>query len=393
MFELFFGSGKQASLRGILSVVLFPVLLFSGLFYGGLYQNSISFLPFQILYFVYLFILYLSTRRSINAKLIFSLTVFVYLVGAFLTIAFSPRPACDCFTTVQEAARFFLAGKNPYSSTYSQVYPGVKADYFPHMPMSFISVSPFVFLLGDPRFSLVFSSIATAFILRRLLTHGKGDGGESVLVIAAFLFFPRSFYMLEHMYQEINMFMFFMLFLLLLKKGKEGWAVLSLALFFSFKQQLFIFLPLFFLNKKTRTLIMRNFWWFVLPFAVLVPYFVADPPAFARNVLFFLDINSFTKALPLERSLSFPTFLTQKGGISVHAARYLSAAGFAVCYLLILFRRANLYFSLALVLLAVHFMFPYSFFNHYYLVALLSLFCFAVEATGAALPVAGHMDK
>lgn len=314
-----------------------------------------------------LFLLIISQIKPINPTLVFYMICLIFVITSVITIIFSPHPVCDCFTTVKEAGIYFLQNKNPYSSNYSQVYKNINSDYFIHLPFSFIFVSPFIYFFNDPRFASVFSLIIVAFILRIFLKKIH----IANLIIAVILFFPRTSYMIEHMYQEINMLLFFFLFLFFFNQKKYRYAFVSLGLFFSFKQHLLLIAPLFILDKNIRQLFLKNVLYFFIPFLLPVIYLILDPDSFIKNVFFFSRLNSFTQALPLQNSLSFPTFLIRIFKLKLQSSQLISYFLFIVSYIFILIKSKKIFYSIIGCILIIHIFFSYSFFNHYYLILIL----------------------
>lgn len=347
----------------------FFLLFISLLYYGGLYQNQSSFPSYYILFFFLLLVIFLSFVYSLSSKFVLLITSLIFIIASCITLIFSPHPICDCFTTVKEASQFFLKGINPYGASYSEVYAGVNSNYFPHLPLSFIIVSPFVYLFKDPRISLVVFSLLSSFMLRSILSP-KCDPKLINLIIAAFLFFPRSFYMIEHMYQEMTIFMFFLGFVYFIKKDRKRTAFLCLGLFFSFKHHLWLLFPLLMMNKEFRQMFFQQIQVFFIPFLVPVVYAIINPQIFFNNILFFFNPQTLPKILPITRSLSLPTFLYQILQIPLQKAQIISLIVFFLIYFFTLMRSKNLSLSFVYLLLLIHFTFSYSFFNHYYLIML-----------------------
>ncbi len=314
-------------------IYAFILLIISLLYYGGLYQKSDSlFIPY-ILYLFVFFVLIMDKLHRISSETVFYVIVFLFITVSCITMIFSPSPICDCFTTVKESGEFFLKGINPYSALFTQVYKNVYPDYFIHLPFSFVFVSPFIFLFGDPRVSSVFSLIIIAVVLKKLLSCKAQDFN---IFIASFLFFPRSFYMIEHMYQELNILLFFVLFLYYLKSKKSKTAFFLFGLFYSFKQHLYILLPFILLNRDWNKSIFKNLFFFLLPLMLPFLYLLMNTKEFIHDVLFFTHINTFTNAIPLSKSLSLPSFLINIFPIKIYYAQIIGYLLFAISYILLL---------------------------------------------------------
>ncbi len=352
----------------VITLVCYILLIYSVLYYGGLYQKPESVFWMRLLILIFIFAFYfISKSRGGNRFPIFYLILLFYIIVALVTIVNSPHPACDCFVMLKEAPQKLLSGKNPYASVYTQVYANVKPDYFDYLPFSFIYSLPFVFLFGDPRIGIIAATVLTAIILRKLLSQWPKDMFN--LYALTFLFLPRSFYMLEHMYQDTIIFFFFVVFLYALQEKKKGLAMTALSLFFSIKQHLFILLPAFLLQKNIRRLFLsRKIVLFLLPFSLVIIFFLIDPFHFLKNTLFFF--NPATQPAPISASLSFPTFIKAliltKNITLIHL---MSALIFVILYLVIIGKRIDLSYKIFLIMFSFDFFMYNSFYNHYYFIA------------------------
>lgn len=352
----------------ILPYLFYPLLIYSALYYGGLYQKPESVFWMRPLILIFIFVFYFTSKwRAQNRIPIFGVILLFYIIVAVVTIVNSPRPACDCFVMLKEAPQKLMMGKNPYATTYTQVYANVRPDYFDYLPFSFIYSLPFVYLFGDPRIGIITAVVLTVIILQKFLSRWPKDMFN--LYALTFLFLPRSFYMLEHMYQDTIIFFFFVLFLYALQKKKNGLAMTALSLFFSIKQHLFILLPAFLFQKNIRKLFMtRKIILFFLPFTLILIFFLIDPYHFLKNTLLFF--NPTTQPAPINVSLSFPTFVKAliliKNITLIHIASALLFVGF---YLIVIGRRIDLTYKIFIIMFLFDFFMYNSFYNHYYFIA------------------------
>jgi len=353
------------------SFCFFMLLFYSGLSYGGLYQNPASLTWYLISFFSLLFVFlayFFANCKQHRFYLI--LILFFYIASSFWTLIQSPNPICDCFTTVKESSIFFLKGINPYTSRFSQVYPNVIPDYFPHLPLSFIIVAPFTILFQDPRVSIVFFNLIISYIFYSLYTEKSQHDKFLNLFIFCYLFLPRSSYMLEHMYQETAIFLFFMLFFYFFHRKKFFFALMSLSFFFAIKQHLIVLIPFLIKQNKILKNVKANILAFVPAITITLVFFFIDTSAFLRNTIYTFFRGDL--AAPVRNSLSVPTFLSVfiTGRIPI----LFSAVLFCFVYLFYVKKRLDFLASTITVLFFLHFFAFYSFFNHYFLVILILYF-------------------
>ncbi len=349
-------------------------MIYSGLYYGGLYQNVESVLYGEIFYFLTIIVIFF--YHFFNNKKRNSLTVIVisYLILSVWTIIFSPQPRVDVFVNLKEAPQKLLAGKNPYSENYTKVYSNVKPDYFNYLPFSFLYLLPFVYFLGDPRYGSIFANLIIALVLKKIV--GKDKDNMRDLFIMTFLFLPRSFYILEHMYLDVIIFTFYLLFFFLYsQKNNKNWAFLFLGLFFNFKQHLLFLFP-YFLQKIKVIFSKKNFFFFLLPFGSSLIFLLINSHDFLKNILTIFNpfFNPSKIPSPIEGSLSIPTFLKMIIPGYRSATYYLfGIILFMFSYILLLLTRQSLITKVIVSLFFFQLFIYHSFFNHYYFVALFLL--------------------
>lgn len=273
----------------------------------------------------------------------------------------SPQPIVDIFVILKEAPLKILAGINPYDTTYTQVYSNSILNYFGYLPLSFIITMPFVIVFSDPRYATIFFNLLSVLLLYKLL---KGKKHKDInIFIATFLMLPRSFYILEHMFLDQIIFSFFLLFFYFLHKKNYKLSVLSLSLFFGFKQYLFLIIP--FVLKFYYKVILKYWIYFLLPFGLILLFFLINPSSFITDIV--LNFNPAKKLLPNSLSLSFPNLL--KILIPYQLAIYLSLFIFGLNYLLSFMFKAKKVFVLQIyeLLFLFNVFSLYSYFNHYFL--------------------------
>jgi len=349
---------------------IFILLTYGSLYYGGLYQEMIAVEAGKIIQvFTVVFLFYYYYIHSSSGNKIFIFSLIMYLVLSILTITTSPHPIIDAFVQMKEAPLQLLQGNNPYDITFTKIYQNVNPTYFTFLPMSFVLSIPSVLLLGDPRYLIIGFNLLAAFALFSMFkkSHKSQIGA---LAVAGFLFLPRSFYMLEHMFLDQIVLALYILFCFIFVLRKERLLLLILALFFSFKQHLIILMPLFAENTRIKHLIIsRNIVFFIAPFMLPLYFLVLNPQAFLNDTLFSLTASQNTS--PIYMSLSISTFLRNLG-FSVDTSGYLVVSLLLTLLLLFaLIRRKNLGLALkiTLTLFTFHLLLHHSFFNHYFLIA------------------------
>lgn len=344
----------------------FILLFFSALYYGGLYQNKESlslgnFIFFGLIFFIFIY-QYLLNKR----KYALSVIIIIYLCLAFWTLMNSPKPTVDTIVVFKEAPLKIINGINPYSSNFSKVYQNIEPNYYNYLPFSFIYMLPFVLIFNDPRYGVIVANLVSVFVLYKLISKYKNQKITN-LFIMAFLFLPRSFYMLEHSYMDPIIFSFFLLsvYFFIIKKIK--FSLLSLSLFFSFRQTLFLLLPIVFLQKKIRKFItFRNAVFFLSPFLLIFVFIVIDPKAFSDDTVFNLSSKKITS--PIGISLTLPTFLINFISKNVNQAHLIGYLFLAASYLLLLFNKIPLITKIVMALFFINFGLYHAFFNSYYFI-------------------------
>jgi len=347
--------------------LLFTLLFYSLIYYGGLYQNKNSIL---IGYFVLTAFVLLNFLRYHFFKKTFSFVFIctIYIVISLWTITNSPRPTVDTIVVLKEAPLMLLAGKNPYSSTFTQVYPSVKPDYYNYLPFSFFYELPFVLLFKDPRSVIIFSNLLSALLIYKLFKKADSEGVVNIFVLT-FLFLPRSFYMLEHAYLDPVIFSFFLLFIFFyVIKNKSKFAYLFLGLFLSFKQPPILTIPLILKGKQFRKNFfkLKNLSLFLLPFAIPLIYLAVNNQAFLEDTVFNLNPARITS--PISSSLTLPTLLKYLS-INANTAYLIGIVLFLLTFSYLFLNKMPLLTKITLLFLVFNYFIYHAFFNSYFLVA------------------------
>lgn len=356
--------------KNTLVIILFALLFYSGIYYGGLYQERTSILIGQIIFFlliIYSFFNYFIFKKA-DKKSFLWIIIATYIFLSVWTIIGSPAPKVDSFFVLKEAPLKFINGENPYSSTFTKVYAD-KLDYFGYMPFSFIYTLPFVLFFSDPRYGIIFANLISVFILYKFLRK-RGSKQIVTLFILTFLFLPRSFFMLEHIYLDSVIFSFFLLYIYFHFKQNNKTSFFILSLFFSFKQNILLLLPIL-LNKKLffKSFSLVNIIFFFLPFLFPLYFLFLNKKAFLDDIIFLFNPN--TTPAPVSLSLSLSTLI--RIFYSNSNLLYFSIIGMVfslIIYFFLLRENYSFIFKIAIILFVFNFFTYLSFFNHYYIVAL-----------------------
>jgi uncharacterized membrane protein len=212
---------------------------------------------------------------------------------------------------VEEGARFFLAGQNPYATDYDQTplaewdfdFRGITTSpalyHYIYLPLSFMMVAPFLALsewaIGwfDIRFiygAFWVGSLALCFMVAKEKTR------QMILMITIGLsLLTVPFYVQGR--NDVVIIAALLGIIYLLQKEKAILAALVLGLACSFKQTMWFSVPFFFFyvsgEGALRERLPRLLWplvAFVVPFGGLVlPWFLADPAAFIQDTFTYLS--------------------------------------------------------------------------------------------------------
>ncbi len=285
------------------------------------YRISPGDTPFWLFSLIFLFLLgyivldILGIRENIYYRLkqiLLWLVIFATLGAGFysaIVVRHKVSPLYNIHDIVlqQEAAiRFFLDGKNPYSTTYfgtlleqfhysdketnPALYHFVMEPFYLlfAIPFYYVSVHTFGFFDGRMPLFLLFLStlILAAFLVK--------DKEKRLLFIAIFSFNPAMLaYTIEG---RSDMFMFGFLFpaLFLLYRKKYSWAGFFMGLAFAVKQSVWPIIPFYFayIYFKEKSLIktFKNLFSFAaVLIAIVTPFFFWDKKAFIDSTILYLS--------------------------------------------------------------------------------------------------------
>jgi hypothetical protein len=224
------------------------------------------------------------------------------LAGAagIATILASPAPGNDVWYEYQAASSALLHGHNFYLTHWTSL-PGETSNVFNYLPVSVLLLAPFHALLGDVRFGLLAASLFAGWCAYRLA------GEEFGWLCGGFvLLFPRGNFGIAMSWNDPLLLAGIAATALAVRHRRLGWATVALAVVLSSKQYAWLFLPF--------AALWEDFGWkralasASAAVAVSIPWVVADPPAFWREV-----ISVFVNARPNFGSLSLYTVALRHG--------------------------------------------------------------------------------
>lgn len=216
----------------------------------------------------------------------------VFLLGIWI-IKNSPDPFIDVYNIHQASAEALLHGRNPYSTTFTNIYGSienygealVEGDFLnfsnPYPPLS-IYVSTLGYLVGgDIRYSHLLAIVLSGAFIAFLQ-----PGSTSKLAAFIFLFTPRVFFVVEQSWTE-PIVMLFLTAAMYCAIHYPKWLPLSLGLLFASKQYLLFLIPLTLLlipSDTSQKNWIKFYSWIVGVIAVItIPLALWDFPAFIWN--------------------------------------------------------------------------------------------------------------
>ncbi len=357
-------------------VALFLLVLLSTILYGGLYQSS----PVLILYSNILLIivtiaaLFLLLKPSfLNSKTYWAFFLVAVVLRLFM-IWSSPDPLIDVFVLLKEGAINFLAGVNPYTLIFPQMYEGVIFDYYAYPPGTLLLTAPFVWFFNDPRYALFVAEIFTATLVLNLIPNKPNKYFYPLML----LYNPVSLYVIEQSYIEplVIALLISALFFLIKKSLLASILITSLAL--NTKQYFIFFIPLIYKLLETNSRVYRlRLLSLIVGVAMLItlPFYLWSKPDFIHDVIAFQYIYP-----PRYESLTVFSLLHNVGfNYNFIISMLVIVPTFILIYLQ---KRVTIsrFFYLSSLLFFTFFLFnKWAFINYYYLVSQLLLIGIALE--------------
>lgn len=267
-------------------------------------------------------------------RLRFPLAVALYVtLGAWVVHA-TPAPGIDVWHAQQRAVALFLAGENPYTAYYPNVYdgtglygPGAFRDgqlySFTYPPLVILLGIPGWLIGGDVRLSLV-GAIAGAACLavaagRRL---GLAAGHVAELAPIALLFHPRGYFLVEQAWVDPYMALGAAAVTWALA-GRRPWATrLALGAYLTAKQHACLWLVPLLASRRVRW--RDAAWGIVAAAAICAPFAAWGPDGFWRGVVLIQLTSPFRRD-----SLSVLPAVHALTGIALPSAVSFAAAALA----------------------------------------------------------------
>lgn len=313
--------------------------------------------------------------RSPKLFYICSLSIVSFL--GILTIVSIPAPQIDVYVTLKEGTQALLAGKNPYSIMYSKIndpfYDNIIPNYYTYLPGMIFLTLPGVLFLNDPRYSILFFTLASAVLL--LIVY------KNYYLPVIFLFNPMFPFILGASFTEPMMFFLIALFFILSSKKRFKFSAGVFSFFLGAKQYAVLFLPFYWLGMRKNLAVFVIFFSIIL--AIIFPFFIWDKQGFIDDALLFqfkgpvrYDGLSLVALLHNTLGVSFPIWL-------------LPVIWILAFLLLIFFRKITTYsdliFRLFLFLFIFFFFNKWASGNYYYLLSSLLILSIAFLKQDAKL--------
>ena len=292
----------------------------------------------------------------------------------------SPSPVIDVFVQFQESAQHLLAGLNPYTVPFSDVYHGTHhygyhTFGYAYLPANLLLQTVAYRLTGDIRYGSIAAEVVVAMALYRVAMPARGRLAP-MLVVLLFLFHPRGLFVIEQGWTEPFIAGAFALFLWLRDRRPGSlWSAAAYGYMLSLKQYLVYFvLHVFMIERRPKALAAAA----ATGFLTLVPFLIWNPLSlYTYGVLFQLETpfrpDGLTVVTLLYRLFGFTAgkWLAAFVGLGVGVYSYWRFLGLGLMgYLL----------AVTLTTFAIFLFGSQAFCNYYYLVSVLCLFVLAVHA-------------
>jgi hypothetical protein len=172
-------------------------------------------------------------RRAALAKRLLLVAIVAAMAAKCMVPIASPAPHVDVWTIAQEAVRRLLAGRNPYTEAYPDIYAGA-FTYVPRLtypPGYVLAIVPARLVFGDVRWASVLSEGVSLWLVARLF--GKERGLWAAWVWALF---PTSLLMIEQAWVDLFLVPLQLGALLTLRQGQIKRAGIALGVAATIKQ-------------------------------------------------------------------------------------------------------------------------------------------------------------
>lgn len=357
----------------IIQILFILLFIYAWSVYGGLYQNTLDIKAGKNIFIIILIICFLFIKNFAKQKNFGAFLIGSFIILSFWTIHTSPNPKVDVFIILKEAPQKLLDGINPYQALYTKVYPKIIPDHFTYLPLSFLYMMPFVVLLHDPRYGTIFAYVLIIYFLSKTFPLHVSKRAKYLLLMA-FIFLPRSFFIIEHSYLDPVIFMFFVMYMYF-KLHNYHIGYLFLGSFFTIKQDILFLFPLFVTKDRLRALFkINNFILFVLPFTLIFLFLFWSKKDFLHDTLTSVFPTT-TEIPPFLMSLSLPIFLLRNNFVTnIYTSIKISSSIFLLLATIVMVKKIATTTKLYTLLLFFVYFHYVGFFNHYYLISQFLLF-------------------
>ena len=243
----------------------------------------------------------------------------------------SPEPFIDVYVMLQESARALLAGQDPYTATFFDIYGGQGISKpittYTYPPANILLLTPFFALLGDVRFGMLAANLITILLLWRF-ARCEDDAWAELLVLL-FVFHPRAAFTIEQSWVDPLILGVLSLALLLREQRREGWSAAAYGVMLAMKQYLVFFLPLWWLLERRPTYLLLGV---LAGLLTVAPFLVWHPgPAVHNGLLFHLSDAFRPDSLTLASFVYHATGMVAGRWLSGIAGIAFSAAALWTC--------------------------------------------------------------
>lgn len=327
----------------------------------------------------------------------------VLLAGAWVLHA-SPSPLIDVFVLQQRGAAELLAGRDPYTAVYPNLYnaedslaffgaPITELTNYPYPPLSLLVTTASHFLGGDVRLGFLGLHLMTGALLYAIAR--PRSSATALGILALHLLNPRGLFVLEQAWTEplLSACVVAWVASSLHKRPPHRRALLGevvfLALFLSAKQYSVLLLPLVLAPRfrpawRATTLLKTTALAAGLAALLLLPFLLWHPRDFLTDVVLFQLRQPFRRdALSLPAIFHFVTGLRAPGALALLGA----VASLVWAWKKLPRQHAGLLYGAALGFVGFFAMAKQAFCNYYSFAAVLLLLCAAAcvaEAPRAA---------
>jgi len=195
-------------------------------------------------------------RKLVKCR--FALLVVVAVALRVLMLFSTPEPHIDVFISQTEGAKGLLEGKNVYAMEFLSPYTGARTfDHYGYPPAAFYPAFLSWFCFKDVRAGWLLCDLLAAFLMFRLalrVNPGPEHKRFRELLLLAFLFLPRTLFVLEQSWTEPLVLVSLAGFALAVASGRgAGLTGCLLGLWLGSKQYVTVAIPFILKLRRCRT--------------------------------------------------------------------------------------------------------------------------------------------